>query len=1665
MQVEPLQHQSQQEEIQQQQQEIDLSDKEPTNYSSGEESEAAAAAESESESEAAAAVSETTGESERLYQNDDNDDIIRPNLRLLLKNKKKTRDISSTTKDPLLSSYDFDSEIRKIRSAAELKRAQKEKQNAFYRKEGSLLRDDMVSRESVRNKLKLNHEDNDYDTMSKLYDSSVTPRKCFFTPEHYSDSLPKSTLDLNLSKMINSSSSIDRTEEGKNEMKKQITKLRNRNRNGSGMFDRDFERLGLCTSMSTDYDYMKQVNSKEDSPYLSSGSISSKKSVFVDEDHHDHRVNVETSSISEGDQNNNETAIAAYSSSIYQDIDNIHNIDNLSAQQERYLKQEKKKDQYHSVPDALSDRDMFICNSICSGIGSGSVANGNITGVIVNELTGKTERLIISYMMRQYLLSMLPKIFDEALKQHHIDPTSYNDPVMNEELKHIVKRYNLYPKGINKRDYDPKKDMRVMRKYFCSMLTNSSSSSSDSAHSDNNNSRNGLRNTFCKILVRYYDEKIQDEKMKQMTPKAWSRVFKTLNPIQLQIFISKLYAKYKQPVFKVPEPLCFTRDADDRKVTTNAKNGGISRRLDKFLLHQSFVRHYFTPSCPVLGLLAWHSVGVGKTGLATGTISYAWEGSGYNIVWVTKEKLLPGVSDALFGEVLCGNHGGVYHKKVREDLRKFEIEREEFINKRRKETGDPDYILTSEEQNALRKGSTYPIVKYCRDSKDTPLRKDVLESLYDAYLGEWAGYSSAKKNSSDDAILNDYKTLNSTAGSSKTFYGAHAEDGATIKEHRVVPYELMGNTLDGHAEVFGCKECGNKKYYVSNRIRYWGMADDVFGKSKKESDLFRKTLIVIDEAHNLYNTEYLTAKIAEQILILEQLIWHSYHTSRSKGESCRVLLLTATPASSDDGIIVLMKLLNLIMPPNTDKVDAAKVNYLDDVGSWGYRGYFHDVPSNILKATETEKLAVRIKYSFLLKAESTRTPEEQHAYEQIMQHTKGLISFFDGSNNLNYFPLKVYTKPIAVPLGKHQTEALFTMLHPKPLRLNLDWSANDNGVYPLPPQYESNPFNIIYKWDLSGGFQQPQPQTPQQKSVSSAKHSPSEDEKKRFFDSLIYDQRPHSLSVNSGDEQQQNNKNDTRYPYVRPLEYALVRQYKILKYREKMRLLEDVAISFESTKHAKAAMTAAELLRQQTEEAPSNSKKPAAAASKRRRNSSSSSVGRKNSNSKISDGAAAASALLSKAIAESNKYDVGLKDYEIDVKSPSFDKNRVRIAYNKTASIYFNINQCIFSSKNKDYAETVECLKRNACDMPKYEAIVRLIEQQDKMDARRYGFTFKHVVYTDLGKGSLGAGVPLLASKFISEGYCSKRFINVKLKSGKMDLGIEEGLPTNLEPYASDPLLRESILSEKKTILCLSSEVLTGSFFFNDETIRNAASGGRGAASYRTRWHYDESSSSLGAATSGEDALLRRECPNEVKGEVKDPSKECNSRLTSSPSECCIRFEPKQIEEKKESMQKSVENYFNASDNMLGEKARILLIDSGFKEGISFADVRHIWIMEPPPTKGALEQIVGRVTRYCRMNPKLYNMKHVDGSGFDETWRVMIHTLYSVVPFTGEPVNDFRFKEPSSVQDLTSSFAVMMKHNAVDRILNKGAHDPIILNGSKIPDAIGAICKDLNIPG
>jgi NAD-dependent DNA ligase len=108
-----------------------------------------------------------------------------------------------------------------------------------------------------------------------------------------------------------------------------------------------------------------------------------------------------------------------------------------------------------------------------------------------------------------------------------------------------------------------------------------------------------------------------------------------VEPSAFQEQIAKQYANCKWPPAKI-ENLCVPL--------------GQPTSLPELSYSQRFIQTYFQPACPQRGMMLWHSLGSGKTCTALSTASFAWEASGYTIMWITRGTLRSDVYKNMFDQ-------------------------------------------------------------------------------------------------------------------------------------------------------------------------------------------------------------------------------------------------------------------------------------------------------------------------------------------------------------------------------------------------------------------------------------------------------------------------------------------------------------------------------------------------------------------------------------------------------------------------------------------------------------------------------------------------------------------------------------------------------------------------------------------------------------------------------------------------------------------------------------------------------------------------------------------------------------------------------------------------------------------------------------------------------
>ena len=97
---------------------------------------------------------------------------------------------------------------------------------------------------------------------------------------------------------------------------------------------------------------------------------------------------------------------------------------------------------------------------------------------------------------------------------------------------------------------------------------------------------------------------------------------------------------------------------------------------------------------------------------------------------------------------------------------------------------------------------------------------------------------------------------------------------------------------------------------------------DILLERNGSSDILKKTLIIIDEAHKLYGGD-LKASERPDTKVMENLISTSYKVSGNN--SCKLLIMTATPFT--DSPLELFSLINLFIEHDSDKITTTKEEF------------------------------------------------------------------------------------------------------------------------------------------------------------------------------------------------------------------------------------------------------------------------------------------------------------------------------------------------------------------------------------------------------------------------------------------------------------------------------------------------------------------------------------------------------------------------------------------------------------------------------------------------------------------------------------------------------------------------------------------------------------------
>ena len=240
---------------------------------------------------------------------------------------------------------------------------------------------------------------------------------------------------------------------------------------------------------------------------------------------------------------------------------------------------------------------------------------------------------------------------------------------------------------------------------------------------------------------------------------------------------------------------------------------------------------------------------------------------------------------------------------------------------------------------------------------------------------------------------------------------------------------------------------------------------------------------------------------------------------------------------------------------------------------------------------------------------------------------------------------------------------------------------------------------------------------------------------------------------------------------------------------------------------------------------------------------------------------------------------------------------------------------------DKDEFSPKTLLKDIPTHSPKLQTLLDKIDELDRKDHKKYGKLFKHFIFSDLKSGTYGA--KLLAGALIAKGmklgYMAKRNKSVKMGNDGED----------------------------------------GDDFDNDGDQGNDDDG------YETDDDDDKEGTALHLVPLKNNKKIGGAKKVKPFGKIEllteeqlKRTKQNNFYLLSSVT---VFDQPISVATKKDILA----NFNKRPDNVHGDLARIIVMDSGFKEGIDLFDIKYIHIFEPSVVSADQKQVIGRGTRTC----------------------------------------------------------------------------------------------------
>jgi len=108
-------------------------------------------------------------------------------------------------------------------------------------------------------------------------------------------------------------------------------------------------------------------------------------------------------------------------------------------------------------------------------------------------------------------------------------------------------------------------------------------------------------------------------------------------------------------------------------------------------------------------------------------------------------------------------------------------------------------------------------------------------------------------------------------------------------------------------------------------------------------------------------------------------------------------------------------------------------------------------------------------------------------------------------------------------------------------------------------------------------------------------------------------------------------------------------------------------------------------------------------------------------------------------------------------------------------------------------------------------------------------------------------------------------------------------------------------------------------------------------------------------------------------------------------------------------------------DNIYGDKVRIIILDSGFREGIDLFDIKYVHLFEPIGTVADQKQAIGRATRFCGQRGLRFSS--VRG------WPLGVYRYETTIP---KGIRQFILESAPALAPSNDFFSLFMKFSNID---------------------------------